>query len=144
MIDTLSTALTTNDENARLTYEALRRFTGDFDRYRHPLNPTVLYTPGVKYLAEAGQAYWLVDAIASYFEGREMKAAMQSDYRIRSMQFWRLKVAAGRGLLTAEADAGEIPFITQEIPYTDFPLEMVEIWAGFNGQRWTLYLPSEH
>ncbi|MEL7089572.1 MAG: DUF6876 family protein [Planctomycetota bacterium] len=55
----------------RLDVADLRRFTGDDIRYRHELNPSVIYTPGVRYLAEQGQAYWLIDAIASYFRPPE-------------------------------------------------------------------------
>jgi hypothetical protein len=38
----------------------------------------------------------------------------------------------------------EQPFYTRLIPFTDFPLDYADIWAGFDGERWTLYLPSEH
>jgi DICT domain-containing protein len=73
-----------------------------------------------------------------------MTEAMSKDYRIRTMQFWRLTVSDQSAALVAEADAGEDPFIRQEIEYTDFPLDKIEIWAGYDGNRWTLYLPSEH
>ena len=46
--------------------------------------------------------------------------------------------------LTCRADAGVAPAITQEIPFTDFPLDQIEIWAGFDGWHWMLYLPSEY
>ena len=127
-----------------LTAIDLRQFTGDLQRFRHPLHPQVIYTPGVRYLADKGHAYWLIDAIASYFGSPEMNVAMQQDYRLRNMQFWRLTVNGNSAVLVAEADVGEEPFIRQEIEYTDFPLEKIEIWAGYDGLRWTLYLPSEH
>jgi hypothetical protein len=60
------------------------------------------------------------------------------------MQFWRLTVTGQSAVLIAEADVGEEPFIRQEISYTDFPLEQTAIWAGYDGTKWTLYLPSEH
>ena len=66
----------------RLTHADLRHFSGDLERYFHPLNRNVLYTPGVKYVAEVGQAYWLIDAIASYFGSTEMNEAMQLDSRL--------------------------------------------------------------
>jgi hypothetical protein len=127
-----------------LTHADLHQFTGDLERYRHPLSPQVIYTPGVRYVAEKGHAYWLIDAIASYFGSPVMREAMRIDPRIRDMQFWRLHVNGGKAVLVAEADAGEEPFIRQEIPYTDFPLDAIDIWAGFDGTHWTLYLPSEH
>jgi len=128
-----------------LTHDDLRQFSGDLDRYRHSLNKRVVYTPGVQFLAERGGAYWLIDAIASYFGSPKMAAATRTDRRLADLQFWRLDVRDDRSaVLTARADSGEQPFVTQEIPFTDFPLDQVEVWAGFDGTYWTLYLPSEH
>lgn len=127
-----------------LSESSLYQFTGDIIRYAHPLNRKVIYTPGVRYLADAGKAYWLIDAIASYFGSPEMNVAMAKDHRLKQMQFWRLEVNDEKAVLLAEADAGEEPFIRQEIPYTDFPLKEIAVWAGFDGTYWTLYLPSEH
>ncbi len=128
----------------QLTHTDLDQFTGDDIRYMHPLNKKVIYTPGVRYLAQEAQAYWLIDAIASYFGSDIMNLAMSKDSRLKSLQFWRLDVKDGKAVLIANADAGEEPFVRQEIEYTDFPLSEVEIWAGFDGSLWTLYLPSEH
>ena len=138
--------MTTTEQKERpITKADLVGFSGDLERYRHPLNPRVIYTPGVQFLAERGKCYWLLDAIASYFGSREMNQAMKHDDRVRWLQFWRLDVWDDRSaLLSACADSGVKPFITQEIQYTDFPLDSVEIWAGFDGKLWTLYLPSEH
>ena len=129
---------------SRLTHSDLRQFTGDLVRYTHSLNRQVIYTPGVRYVAQAGQAYWLIDAIASYFGSAVMNAAMKLDARLKTLQFWRLDVDDQSALLTANADTGDTPFVRQEIPYTDFPLDRIDIWAGFDGSYWTLYLPSEH
>lgn len=126
------------------THADLFQFTGDDIRYSHPLNRKVIYTPGVRYLADKAQAYWLIDAIASYFGSPEMNAAISRDSRLASLQFWRLDVADSKAVLIANADTGVTPFIRQEIPYTDFPLDHIDIWAGFDGSFWTLYLPSEH
>ncbi len=81
------------------------------------------------------QAYWLIDAIASCFGSELLNAAKNRDYRLQSLQFWRLDVTDRSAVLTANADVGEEPFIRQEIPYTDFPLDYFEIWAGFDGNR---------
>ena len=130
-------------EKKQLTHADLRQFTGDLDRYR-TLNRIVIYTPGIAYLAEHAGAYWLIDAIASYFGSTAMNQALAKDDRL-TLHFWRLDVADDHSAtLTARADSGEEPFITQEIPYTDFPLKHADVWAGFDGNRWTLYLPSEH
>lgn len=124
----------------------LAHFTGDIDRYRHPINRRVIYTPGVRHLAEQAGAYWLVDAIASWIGSHSFNQAIDADPRIGSLHFWRLTVdrSDDSARLTADADVGEAPFIAQEVPYTDFPLDEIAIWAGFSGDHWTLYLPSEH
>ena len=48
---------------------------------------------------------------------------------LRDMQFWKLVVKGGKGVLTCVADSGYDPAITQNIPFTDFPLDEVEIWV---------------
>ena len=130
-------------EKKIITQEDLQRFTGDLDRYR-TINRSVIYTPGVAFLANHAEAYWLIDAIASYFGSPVMNKALAKDPRL-TLHFWRLDVSDDdSAVLTARADKGEKPFITQKIPFTDFPLDCVDIWAGYDGTYWTLYLPSEH
>ena len=96
------------------------------------------------HLMKEAEAYWLGDVIATYFGTALMKRQIASDDRLATLQFWNLTVQDGKGLLEARADAGVTPFITQVIGYTDFPLRSIDIWAGWNGESWTLYLPSEH
>lgn len=130
---------------ARLLRADLAQFTGDAEVYRHPVNPHVLLTPGVRYLAETGGAWWLIDAIVSYFGSPVMLEAMQHDPLIESFQVWRLEVENdASATLSAHMDVGVLPFIKQAITYTDFPLDWIEVWAGRDDQYWTLYLPSEH
>jgi hypothetical protein len=73
-----------------------------------------------------------------------MVAAMNRDPRLQSLQFWRLDVTGSSAVLIAYADVGEEPFIRQEISFTDFPVNHIDIWAGFDGQVWTLSPPSKH
>lgn len=130
--------------NKPITHDELRQFTGTTHCYAHPLNRRVLYSDGVKFLADQAEAHWLIDAIASYFGSDPMKQAIARDMRLATLQFWRLERQGNGAVLTAVADSGEPPFITQHIPFTDFPLDFIDIWAGFDGVRWLLYLPSEH
>jgi len=123
----------------------LDHFTGDSDRYRHPLNRRVIFTPGVKHLAERAGAFWLIDAIAIHLGSKPFVEEALRDPRVAEVHFWRLTVEADRSaLLIAEADSGVAPFIRQAIPFTDFPLAEISIWAGNDGRHWTIYLPSEH
>lgn len=123
----------------------LQQFTGSESFFRHPLNRKVIYTEGVQYLAKNAGAYWLIDAIASHFGSEAHRNAAASDLRIDYLHFWTLcRNDNGGATLVAKADSPEDPFIQQDIEFTDFPLDKIDIWVGFDGQHWTLYLPSEH
>lgn len=127
------------------THADLRQFTGDLERFRHPLARGVIYTPGIRFLAERGGAYWLIDEIALAIAGGEVAKAGRSDPRVLDLHFWRLEVREDRSAeLTARADSGVTPFVSKFIPWTDFPLDHIDVWAGSDGRHWTLYLPSEH
>ena len=128
----------------KLTHDILRHFSGDLERYRHPLARKVIYTPGVKFMAEQGGAYWLIDELAFTILGGEIQRASKSDPRILGLHFWRLDVIDNSAILTARADSDVEPFYSKKIPFTDFPLNHIDIWAAFDGEHWTLYLPSEH
>ena len=121
----------------------LNQFHGDLERWRHQLCRNLLYTPGIKYLMEAGGAYWLLDAIASY----QHSSCINNNEELRYLQFWKLKVdiEACAAVLELTDGNNKVPIISQQIPYTDFPLEEVSIWVGCNGNGTrTAYLPSEH
>ncbi len=126
-----------------LTHDELRRFTGSGLVYMHRLH--LAYTEGVRHLANRGDAYWLIDAISSWIGSKAFREAASKDSRIECMHFWKLTVLEDRtAVLTARVDSPVEPFIVQSIPFTDFPLSDVDIWAGHDGKSWTLYLPSEH
>jgi len=128
-----------------LTHEELRHFTGDLERYRHPIARNVIYTPGIRHVAERAGAYWLIDEIAFAIAGGEVARAGRADPRVLDLHFWKLTVREDRTAeLTARADSGESALVKREIAFTDFPLSEIDIWAGFDGRCWTLYLPSEH
>ncbi|WP_442483323.1 DUF6876 family protein [Aeoliella sp. SH292] len=130
---------------ARLLAE-LQQFTGDSERYRHSLNRRVIFTPGVKYLADEAGAYWLIDAIASWIGSPEFNRAIAANNWLQYHHFWYLDVELDKhqAVLTARGDEDEPAFITQKIGFTDFPLEQMILYAGFDGTNWVIYLPSEH
>ena len=122
----------------------LATFTGSEVFYRHTFSRQVIYTEGIRFLAEVAGAYWLLDELAFSYMSEQMREACAADPRLRSMQFWTLHVTNSQGELTMRADADVEPAITKLISFTDFPLETIDIWAAYNGEFWTLYLPSEH
>lgn len=110
----------------------LRYFTGTETWYRHGLAPKVLYTEGVKYVADNGGAYWLIDEIA--FNQFERQVSRQE------FQHWKLKVSPDQtAILTCEDGNNHSVFI-KNIEYTDFPLD--EIAFYYTGS--VIMLPSEY
>ena len=111
----------------------LKQFTGSEHWYRHPLNRAILYTDGAQYVADAGEAHWLLDTIV---------LAQRYEPRVAATPFqvWTLRVQVdGRATLTCEDGDGCAP-MTQVIPWTDFPLETLTLYYTNN----VIYLPSEH
>ena len=116
-----------------LTKADLAQFTGSEHWYRHAMVRDILYTDGVKYVAETAGAYWLIDEIA---------LAQRFDKLIAAEEFqsWKLIVNAGHtATLTCEDGNGGVVF-TKAIEFTDFPLP--EITLFFTNK--TILLPSEY
>lgn len=115
--------------------EDLNQFTGSETIYRHWTNRLV-YTEGVRYLAENAGAYWLIDAIASYQPQDE------------PFQVWVLKCegqgASRKAALTMHPDLPGPEIIRQEIEFTDFVLDEIKLYVEVEGDKTVLLLPSEH
>lgn len=116
-----------------ITKADLMQFTGSEQWYRHGLVRKVLYTDGVKYVAETAGAYWLVDEIA--FGQREAVVASEE------FQVWTLKVdlAASNAVLTCDDGDDRVVF-TKRIEFTDFPLGEIRFYFTDN----VILLPSEY
>jgi hypothetical protein len=111
---------------------ALSSFIGSDEVYRHGIFK-MLYTQGVQYLAEKGECYWLLDAIASY----QIKPKVKRE----PFQVWTLTVNHKKeAVLTCVRDTGAKPVATQRIDYTDFPLPEIKLYLCDG----TLMLPSEY
>ena len=110
----------------------LRQFTGTEHWYRHPLARKVLYTDGVKHVAEQGGAYWLLDTIA-FAQAIPAVAA-------EPFQFWILTVRSDHTATLTCEDGNSKTVHTQDIPFTDFPLAEIKFYYTDN----TLLLPSEY
>ena len=122
--------ISNSELGARLDSE-LANFTGTENHYRHWLG--ILFTDGVKFLADRAGAYWLIDAIASWQP--EIPRAE------REFQLWELTVGEDRSAtLEVRPDSDQPAIINQRIQYTDFPLRLIKLYVE-NG---VILLPSEH
>lgn len=111
----------------------LAQFTGTEKWYRHSLIRRVLFTDGVKYVADTAGAYWLIDEIAF---GQVEKAIAAEEFQV-----WKLNVdlKKSHAVLTCEGGNDNILFI-KEIRYTDFPIEEIRFYFVTD----TILLPSEY
>lgn len=112
-----------------LTSNELNQFSGTENWYKHWLG--ILYTDGVKYLAEKANAYWLIDVVASY----------QKTLKDVPFQLWTLTVKEDRSAIIQMREDGDVPpRVEQFIEYSDFPLESIKLYF-IDG---VLLLPSEY
>ena len=82
-----------------------------------PFFPVI--TDGVKALAEAAGCYWLLDVIGSYqYEPKLDKA----------FQVWKLSVDLQKSTGVVRGYNDNTLVITQEIPFTDYPLEELKLF----------------
>ncbi|MBI4977510.1 MAG: hypothetical protein HZC28_08515 [Spirochaetes bacterium] len=116
--------------NAKLK-GALAGFQGGEQYYRHWLR-NIVYTEGIKYLADTAGAYWLIDIVAS--------AQSVSQLKGESFQAWTLDVNPDHRAKVYATDGNTTTLYTQEIPYTDFPLDSIKLFLADN----VLLLPSEY
>ena len=104
----------------------LSQFSGTEQYHRNPFHGKFLYSDGVRYLAEAAGAYWLLDLLASY----QPQLAKHKDQRLHQMQFWNLKINPDHSATaTCRADSDVPPAVTQQIEFSDFPLPEIDIWV---------------
>jgi len=110
----------------------LWQFTGSSEFYRHVFG-TLQYTEGVKFLADEGGLWWLIDLVAS------LQSRARKDSALREFQLWELKVADGEATLTCSRDSEDEAF-REEIEYTDCLLDYVRLYV----ENRVMLLPSEH
>lgn len=104
-------------------------FTGTEHYYQY--NFGIKLTDGVKYLADSCDCYWLLDIVASY----------QVDEKIKNEEFQVYKLNVKDNSAVLEITDGNYNILaTQEIEYTDFPLDEITIWFTDD----VILLPSEY
>ena len=110
----------------------LSYFTGTEKYYR--ISRRHLLTDGTKYLAEEAECFWMMDAIASH-----LCEIGTDDWFV----LVRVSVAQGRAVMIYEDGNGK-EHARQEIPYTDFPMNSITLYACWDQENWVIMLPSEY
>ena len=110
----------------------LAQFTGTSAYYR--ISRRHLLTDGTKYLAEKGGCFWMMDAVASH-----LCEIGTEDWFV----LIRVQVSEGRAVMIYE-DGNGLEHARQAIPYTDFPLSEITLYACWDQEHWVIMLPSEY
>ena len=124
----------TQDEIKKLGLDTLTlaQFTGTGAYFR--ISRTHLLTDGTKYLAEKGECFWMMDAVASH-----LSEIGTQDWFV----LIRVQVSRGRAIMIYEDGNGH-EHARQEIPYTDFPMHAISLYACWDGENWVIMLPGEY
>ena len=121
----------------KLNVSDLYQFSGTENWYK-TIIPGVTYTDGVRYVAQNGRAYWLIDQIAC----AQLRPKIQREH----FQHWTLKKdLKGSGALLRMTDGGkdgstERVIFTKQIAFTDFPLDEISLYCCDG----VILLPSEY
>jgi hypothetical protein len=106
-------------KTAKEIQENLSSFTVTEHYFKNPFG--IMYTDGIHYLATACECYWMIDIIASYQFDDKVKA--------ESFQVFHLKVHSDKSAIITISDGNKNILATQELDYTSFPLDEIEIWC---------------
>ena len=117
--------MTTEYKELILKEEDLSQFRCTSRYYKNsiPWQPFI-YTDGVKYVAEVGEAYWILDLIGSW----QSEQVVKDDTMLQKIQFWNLTVNENSNAeMICERDSGDVA-VRQKICYTDFPLRKIQFY----------------
>ncbi len=110
----------------------LAQFTGT-QTYTH-ITHRHLLTDGARYLADQAECYWLMDAVASHLD----EIGTQDWFVLI-----RLELQGTTATLIYE-DGNGYEHARQAIPYTDFPLDEIRLYACWDTEHWVIMLPGEY
>jgi hypothetical protein len=118
-----------------LEEDALRRQLSQFKRteefYSHP-SQSLVFTAGVKFLADRCRLFWLIDVIAAW-QGRAVR-----DPDLAIFQLWELRPIGTRRVLVCLKDSDNVAFALP-VGNRDSELDYVSLYVQFG----VLMLPSE-
>ena len=114
----------------------LHNFSGTEHYYR--IMPNILMTDGAKFVADKGEAYWLITAIASYLPN----FTQNESFIVANLTVTRTATAC-TALLKLD-DGNDNILAEQFIEYTDFELDEIKFYACYTGDAWLLMLPTEY
>jgi hypothetical protein len=117
----------------KLDLAIMAQFIGSETFYRYGLAGDVLFTEGVKYVADKAGAYWLLDIIC-------IASVYEPTVGAEEFQLWTLSVRDNAtGVVTCDDGNGHI-VCKHALDFTDFPSPSIKLYFC-NG---TILPPSEY
>jgi hypothetical protein len=137
----LATAPNTEQEaKAKEILRGLAGFYGTEDYHLFsPIFKNVVLTDGAKYLAEKAGAYWLMDVIGSYIPRLAKRGVT---FAVAQLGTNLEKRTAGFAL--HNGDKPQRVYARQVIPYTDFPIDAIDLYVAYSDGYWVIMLTSEY
>ena len=117
---------------SKLTHQDLADFTGATCYYR--ISTQHLLTDGTQYLAEQAGCDRIMDAVSSHV----VEIGTQDWFIVV-----RIEVEDHEAILLYEDGNGR-ELARQAIPYTDFRLANLTLYAVWDTEHWVIMLPSEY
>jgi hypothetical protein len=117
----------------------LNQFSGSEQFFKHGVNRRLIYTEGVRYLAEQARCYWLIDEIACLLLPLLLKKYNDTFYSIQ------LLANDSSAVITIDDGNGNI-HINHKINWTDFPVsgEPVKFFLCESDKYYCLMLRNEY
>ena len=126
-----------NTDILRAVFDASRNGANGF--IRHPLARNLIYTDGVRDVAQLAGAYWLLDVIGTEFVPAYLKLEEPG------LGVIKVIVKHDAAKITMDVDDGQPPVYIRRIEYTDFPEGTWTFYmASDDGVSCTLILPTEY
>jgi hypothetical protein len=121
-----------------LSLSEFDQFTGSEQFFRLGINSKLIYTEGIRCLAEKARCFWLIDEIAGMLP---YLLKQHHDY-FYSLQFL---VTGSSGVITVDDGNGNI-LLNHKIKWTDFPIvgEPVKFFLCESEEYYCLMFPSEY
>ena len=116
--------------------QQLSKFSGTENYYR--IMPNVLMTDGAKFVADNGEAYWLMTTIASYLP----EFTEKETFIVATLQVSRTATSS-HAILKLD-DGNENVLAQQFIEYTDFQLDVIKLYACYTGDMWVIMTQREY
>jgi hypothetical protein len=105
------------------------------------LTPWAIATDGAYLMFQKLRCFWLFDSIVSHISS--IKKNFPDIFSEGFLVARLVRNEGGSGAALTIEDGNDLVLVTQNIPFTDIE-ENVLLFVEYNGDGWTVLLPSEH